>query len=189
MTVKFRPLACFALLALLVSGASAHAGPVLVFSFSAANFFENAQQFTFTFSEPYTQGPFDTLTHEFSTTISDLDLNGGAAALPIAAFMSIPFIDGTDVTAAGLGSGCTPLDTPGFTDLVCDPLASTIVSVTTLTDGIFGVVVSFTLSGGDAITGQGRLELLNEQAVPEPVALSLLGLGLAVVAARRRRAR
>ena len=188
MTFTFKPLACSTLLALLATSATAHAGPFLDFSFSAANFSENPEPFTFTFSQAYTLGPYDTLTHEFSTTISDLDGNGGAAAIPIDAFMSIPFIDAAAVGAAGLGSGCTPLDAPFFTNLVCDPFASTSVSVTTLTDGLFGVVVSFTLSGGDAIIGQGRVELLNSQAVPEPVTLSLLGLGLLVVAARRRHA-
>ena len=163
--------------------------PFLTFAFSALNFSENAQQFTFVFSLPYTAGPYDTLTDEFATTISDFDQSGAAAVVPAGAFMSIPFIDGTGIAAAGLGSGCTPIDTPGFTDLVCDPFASTSVVVTTLTDGVFGATVSFTLSGGDAITGQGRVELLDTQVAPEPVTLSLLGLGLVVVAARRRRAR
>ena len=189
LTVKFKPLACLALLALLATSAPAYAGPILTFNFSASNFSENAQQFTFTFALPYTLGPYDTLTHEFSTTVSDFDQSGGATVVPITAFMSTPFIDAASVATAGLGSGCAPLDTPGFIDLVCDPLASASVSVTTLTDGIFGSVVAFTLSGGDSITGQGRLELLNTQVVPEPVTLSLLGLGLLVVAARRRRVR
>lgn len=236
MTVRFKSLACLALLLLLITAASAHAGlmgveifvngesvrivsvepdpngavpldfavgdksyqisgnalldidPSLVFSFSASNFSENAQQFVFTFALPYTLGPYDTLTHEFSSTVSDFDQSGGAAVVPTNAFMSIPFIDGADVATAGLGLGCTPLDTPGFLNLVCDPLATASASVITLTDGTFGTVVAFTLSGGDSITGQGRVELVN-QVAPEPVTLSLLGIGLVVLAARRRRAR
>ena len=84
--------------------------PFLTFAFSALNFSENAQQFTFVFSLPYTAGPYDTLTDEFATTISDFDQSGAAAVVPAGAFMSIPFIDGTGIAAAGLGSGCTPID-------------------------------------------------------------------------------
>lgn len=235
MTVKFRPLACLALLALLMTCAPAHASllsveifvngesvaivsaepnpngavpldfealdaslqiagsalldidPFITYSFSALNFGENPQQFSLSFTLPYTLGPYDTLTHEFSSTVTDFDQNGAAGVAPTNAFMAIPFIDGTDIAAAGLGTGCTQIDTPGFVDLVCDPFASASVAVTTLADGEFGVNVAMTLSGGDAITGQGRVELLNTQVVPEPVTLSLLGLGLVVVAVRRRR--
>lgn len=161
--------------------------PFITYSFGALNFGDVAQQFVLTFTLPYTLGPYDTLTHEFSSTVSDFGQSGGAAVVPTNAFMAIPFIDGTDVAAAGLGTGCTPLDTPGFTDLVCDPFSSANVAVTTLADGLFGVTVAFSLSGGDGIAGQGRVELL--QTVPEPVTLSLLGLGLAVVTLRRHRTR
>lgn len=237
MTVKFRPLGCLALLALLVTSTPARASllsveifvngesvaivsaepnphgavpldfaaldasfqidghalldidPFIDYQFTALNFGENAQQFLLTFTLPYTLGPYDTLTHEFSSTVSEFDQSGGATVVPANGFMAIPFIDGTDIAAAALGTGCAPIETPGFADLVCDPFASKSVSVTTLTDGSFGVNVAFTLSGGDALTGQGRAELLNTQVVPEPVTLSLLGLGLAVAAARRRLAR
>jgi hypothetical protein len=160
--------------------------PFIDFNFSVINFTENAQLFSFTFTSPYTLGPYDTLLHEFSSTVTDFDQSGGAAVAPTDAsgFMSVPDIDGTQILAAALGTGCTPLMAPGAT-VACDPFSSTSVSVVTLADGFFGVTIAFALSGGDAMDAVGRVELVNER-IPEPASLLLLGLGLSLVAVRRR---
>ena len=184
---SIRRLASLTLLALALS-APAFAGPFIDFSFFALNLSENAQQFSFTFSLPYALGPYDTVINEFSSTVTDADKSGSVTVVPTSAFMSTPFIDGADVAAAGLGSGCTPIDTPGFTDLICDAFASTSVAVATLVNGNFGATVAFTLSGGDSITGNGHVELTSTQ-VPEPVSALLLGAGIAAVAVRRRQVR
>ena len=190
MKAKPRSLRCLFALTLLLMGAPASAGPLLDFSFFAFNLQENAELFTFTFSLPYTAGPYDTLESSFSSTITDGDGTGGAAATPAAAsgFMMVPALDGVDVAAGGLGAGCALVGAPFFTDAVCDALSTATVGVVTLPDGTFSATVSFFLSSGDSISGQGTLELKNEASpVPEPLTAFLLGLGLSAIAIHRRR--
>src|SRR6185503_599587 len=184
MTSKLRVRALLlAFLALLLTSVPARADALLTFSFAAVNFTENPQLFTFTFSTSYALGPYDTLNSEFSTTVSDLDGNGGVGVGPADAsgFMMVPEIDGSPVGAASLGTGCTPIGAPGFVDEPCDVFSTASVIVSTLASGNFGAIVSFFLSGGDSITGEGQLELTNTQ-VPEPVSMVLLGLGVSVAA-------
>jgi len=191
MTMKLRPRAfLLALLGLLLTSVPARADVILTFDFAAVAFGENPQLFTFGFSIPYSAGPFDTLSSELSTTVTDLDRSGAAAVAPGAAggFMMVPDIDGADVLAAALGTGCTPIDAPGFT-LTCDPFSTASAAVATLANGVLGATVAFVLSGGDSMTGEGQLTLSNTVVAPEPGSLLLLGLGAGAVAARRRRAR
>jgi hypothetical protein len=184
MTMKLCPRAfLLAFLALLLTSVPARADVILSFSFAAVNFGENPQLFTFGFSIPYSAGPFDTLTSEFSTTVTDLDQSGAAGG-----FMMVPNIDSADVLAAALGTGCAPIDAPGFT-LTCDPFSTASAAVATLANGVLGATVALVLSGGDSMTGQGQVTLSNTVVAPEPGSLLLLGLGAAALAARRRRSR
>lgn len=181
------------LLALLLSlstSVAARADVILDLSFAAANFGENPQLFTFEFSIPFADGPYDTLTSEFSSSVTDLDGNGALNVNPADAsgFMVVPHLDGVDILAAALGTGCGPTGVGGFTT-VCDPLSTATVSVSTLGSGVLAATVSFILTGGDSLTGEGTLTLSKAAVVPEPASLLLLGVGAAAVAARRRRSR
>lgn len=191
MTMKLRPRAfLLAFLALLLTSVPARADVILSFSFAAVNFGENPQLFTFNFALPFSTGPFNTLSSEFSTTVTDLDDSGAAAVAPADAsgFMLVPDIDGTNVLAAALGTGCAPIGAPGFST-ACDPFSTASAVVFTLANGVLGATVSFFLSGGDSMIGSGQVTLSNTVVAPEPGSLLLFGLGAGAVAARRRRSR
>jgi len=190
MTPKLRLRAfLLALLALLLTSVPARADALLTFNFFGLNLTDETQLFTLTFNNTYSGGPYNRLASQFSTTVTDGG-DGIVAVDPAAAsgFIMVPFIDLATVGAASLGAGCTVVGLPGFADATCDPLSSVSVAVSTLTGGALGATISFLLSAGDSISGEGRLELTNVQ-VPEPVNALLLGLGVSIAAIRRRRSR
>jgi hypothetical protein len=191
MTIRLVPRTLLlALLVLLSTSVAARADVILPFNFAAANFGENPQLFTFEFTLPFSDGPYDTLTSEFSTSVTDLDESGALNVNPadVSGFILVPHIDGIDVLFAALGTGCGPTGPGGFTT-VCDALSTASVTVSTLASGILGGTVAFILTGGDSISGAGTLTLSTAAVVPEPATLLLLGLGAAALAGRRRRAR
>ena len=102
---SMRRIACLTLLALLL-GARAYAGPILDYGFFALNLAENAQQFVFTFQSPYALGPYDTLIHEFSSTVTDADGNGGVTVIPT--FAPVPERDQSSSAANRTSGYCWP---------------------------------------------------------------------------------
>lgn len=191
MTRKLGPRAfLLAFLTLLLTSVPARADALLTFNFFALNLSDEAQLFSFTFDTPYSGGPFGALNSQFSFTVSDGSGDGAVsvAATDASGFMMVPHLDGTAVGAASLGTGCNIYSSSFFTDLACSPPATVSVAVSTLSDGVLAATVSFSLSGGDSITGEGRLELTSMD-VPEPVSGLLLGLGVGAAAIRRRRPR
>jgi hypothetical protein len=189
MTIRLVPRAILlALLVLLSTGAAARADVILNFTFAAANFAETPEMFTFDLTLPFSDGPYDTLTSEFSSSVSDLDQSGAVTVIPAdtSGFMLVPHIDGVDVLLAALGTGCAATGEAGFT-AVCDPFSTASAAVSTLASGVLARTVAFILTGGDSIIGEGTLTLSNTAVVPEPASLLLLSLGGAAVAARRRR--
>ena len=191
MTIRLAPRALvLPLLLLLSTGVAARADVILDFNFAAANFTDAPQLFTFDFDLPFSDGPYDTLTTEFSTSATDLDQSGALTVTPAdpSGFMLLPHIDGADILLAALGTGCAATGTGGLTT-ACDPLSTASVIVSTLSSGVLGATVAFMLSGGDSLSGAGMLTLSNAAVVPEPASIVMLGLGLAAVAAGRRRRR
>src|SRR4051794_34133852 len=85
-----------ALMTLLLS-TGAYANAVLDYSSFVLNLDVVDQQFSIPLSDAYVGGPYNTLTNEFSSTITDFSGNGTASAVPVVTLISNPFIDGVAI--------------------------------------------------------------------------------------------
>jgi hypothetical protein len=192
MTLRLAPRTLLlALLVVLSTSVAARADVILHFAATSTTLLEDAQLITLILDLPFSDGPYDTLTSEFSTTVSDPDESGAVTVTPVDAsgFMLVPHLDGVDVVFAALGTGCSATGSPGFPATVCDPHSTATLSVSSLTSGVLGARLVFLLIGGGSIDYEGTVTLSNSASVPEPASLLLLALGGAGVSARRRRSR
>lgn len=154
------------------------------------NLTTSVETFTITFSNPYIGGPYTGLHDSFSDSFTDanlLSVGDGTVTIGLASgatAISQPFIGAPGATNYdGQGVGCTKTGNGGFSNS-CNAASDANTAVTTNAVGLFGVVVSFTLSPGDIYTFNGEADL---QAVPEPATFASFGLGaLGIVFAGRR---
>ena len=167
--------------------------PYVNYALAVQNVTSTTQTFTFTLTQPYLGGPYNTLTDSFSDSVTDggpapdgsvtIGLVGGNT------FVAQPTLNGSDVS--GMNTGCTVTGPPGFSGPGC--VTSATLQTASVTDpavGSFGVTLSFTLSPYDEYSFNGQVTLSNA-TVPEPASWIGLSLGVAtiLVLARRNRTR
>lgn len=157
--------------------------PEITYSLSAVSS-DAPLSLQFWFSSPYIAGPYDLMPSQHSS----LALGSDQTTVTIAPQTGSTHIhqvslDGVAIPALNLGTGCSFTAGPA----VCDPLANAGTGVTSLTSGVFGIFVAFQLSGGgDSYAAQGRADLLDSNAVPEPGSILFTFAGLATIVLRKR---
>jgi hypothetical protein len=102
--------------------------------------------------------------------------------------MLTPQLNGSDVSAASLGPGCSLTGQPFFS-ATCNPFTTVTVGVAAPATGTFAARVAGTVSGQDSYSTNGRVELLNgtQIPVPEPATITLVGIAGLIGASRRRK--
>jgi hypothetical protein len=163
--------------------------PFIDYGFSVKNFTNAPQTFQFTFSVPFTDGPYNLLTSSHSSTVTD----GGPApngAVDVTAgsgfsFVHNPQIDGVTVAGTEISTGCSRTGPLGFSGTCQGDSFLSVAIPPTGFNGTLSVIVSFTVSARDLYGGSGQVTL---SAVPEPqTSLALLAGMIVLLAAMARR--
>lgn len=158
--------------------------PEITYSLGVVNF-EGLTAFQFGFSSPYLAGPYNLLTGQHSSLALDSDQTTVTVAPHTgSSHIHRVSLDGVAIPSLHLGTGCSFTGGPA----VCDPLSNASTGVTSLTSGVFGIVVAFEMSGGGySYSAQGRADLLDSNAVPEPSSVLFTFAGLAAIGLLKRR--
>ncbi len=166
--------------------------PFLDYGFSVKNLSLAAQTFTFTFSVPFSDGPYNVLDSSHTSGVTDGRPNptGTVTITPGSGFTFIhnPQVDGAFVTGSEISTGCALTGTPGFSTSCQGGSFSSVTFGPTGAAGTLSVIVSFVVSPQDIYNASGQVSL-SAVAVPEPGTALALGAGMAFlfgVIARRR---
>lgn len=159
--------------------------PFAMMNSIAVNDLGSPSSFGFGFSQPF-EGQYDFLSVGFMGALMDGTIDGAA----LTNLHIETLIDGTEVAAVDLtGNYAT---SPGQLSISGFPSGTAfgpaqVASYAAPASGLMSLDLNFTLSGGgDNASLVAGMELFNAQVVPEPATLSLLGIALLGVAARRR---
>ena len=166
------------------------ADPFVEYSLAVKSFLDAPLTFSFTFTTPFIDGPWGVLQSSHSSSATDGKTSqsplNGSVTVGLAAgqsFVHVPLIDGADVAAGGISTGCALSGPNGFSD-GCAGFSNVVTGVSpTDATGTLGARVAFELSKTDLYSANGRVELL---PIPEPGTLLLVGAGALSLALARR---
>ena len=164
--------------------------PFIDYGFSVKNLSAAAETFTFTFSVPFSDGPYNVLDSSHTSGVTDGRPNptGTVTVTPGSGFTFVhnPQVDGVFIAGSAISTGCALTGTPGFSSSCQGGSFSTVTFGPTNAAGTLSVIVSFVVSPQDIYNASGQVSL---SAVPEPATGLALFAGMAVlfsVIARRR---
>lgn len=152
---------------------SAKFDPFVQFSISVTSFSDNAVPFGFAFGIPYSGGSYDLLTYVFDIDVTD----GRGDGVVVDATSHEVLVDGVSEILLGPSLACSIGAGPPDVLTDCDDGAAQ-TNLVSGPSGLLLAIVQFTLSPHDGAVIKGRAELVNENEIPEPASLLLLGTAL-----------